>query len=218
MDVNSLPIKDACIDLEPLEGRGENGARFFDCSKADGVFEMEMMPPGRYWLIARDEIKVNQLKSKSTLYYPGVRDRDNAKIVSVELGKFVEHLDITLPSDEKRYQFTGRMEFADGGPVAHAKVTFTSSQHGYKETTETGRDGSFGLSVVAGMEGQLDGELGVLEPILRSCPELNVGTKVRGLIHIMDATSIPLASVSDRSDLRLVRSSPSCKAWPPARN
>jgi hypothetical protein len=217
VDVNSLPIKDVCIDLEPLEGRGENGAYFFKCSKADGGFEMEMMPAGRYWLIARDEIRVNQYKSKSTLYYPGVRDRHNAKIVSVELGKFVEHLDITLPADEKRYQFTGRMEFADGGPVAYATVTFTSS-HGYSETTETGPDGSFGLSAVADMEGQLDGELPVFDPILRSCPDLKVGPKVRGLFHFMDATSIPLASASDRGDLKLVMSSPSCKAWPPTRN
>jgi hypothetical protein len=218
LDANSLPIKDVCIDLEPLEGRGENGARFFDCSKANGAFEMEMMPPGRYWLIARDEIKVNQLKSKSTLYYPGMRDRDKAKIVSVELGKFVEHLDITLPSNEKRHQFTGRMEFADGGPAAYATVTFTSSQHGYGEITDTGPDGLFGLSVIAGMEGQLDGELAVFEPILRSCPELKVGPKVHGLFHFMDASSIALASVSNRSDLKLVVSSPSCKAWPPARN
>jgi hypothetical protein len=217
LDANNLPIKDVCIDLEPLEGRGENGARFFDCSKTDGVFEMKMMPPGKYWLIAEDEIKVNRHKSKSTLYYPGVRDRDHAKIVSVELGQLVEHLDITLPSNEKRYRFTGRMEFADGGPVAYATVTFTSSQHGYREKTATGRDGSFGLSVVAGVEGQLDGELAIFDPILRSCPELKVGPKVRGLFHFIDVPSIPLASVSDRSDLKLVLSSPSCKAWPPAR-
>jgi hypothetical protein len=61
------PMADVCIDLEPAQGRGEGGARFFDCSKTGGVFAMEMMPPGKYLLVARHEVKVDLLKSKSTL-------------------------------------------------------------------------------------------------------------------------------------------------------
>jgi hypothetical protein len=72
LDAKGAPITGVCVDLEPLEGRGENGARFFDCSKAGGVFKMAMMPSGKYWLVARDEIALNRFKSKSTLYYPGV--------------------------------------------------------------------------------------------------------------------------------------------------
>ena len=218
LDAKGEPITGVCIDLEPWEGRGENGARFFDCSKDGGAFQMEMIPPGKYWLVARDEIKVNQLKSESTLYYPGVRDRNNAKIVSIEPGKYVEHLDITLPSDEKRYQFTGRMQFADGVPVPSATVTFSSSQHGYTETTETSADGSFHLAVVAGMEGQLDGRMAVMTTILESCPEFKVGPLIRGMFRFMNASSISLSTDSDQKDLKLVLPSPSCKAWPPARN
>jgi len=216
LDARGDPMTGVCIDLEPLEGREEGGARFFDCSKAGGLFQMEMMPPGRYWLVARDEIRMDQLKSTSTLYYPGVRDRNNAKIVSIESGKYLENLDIKLPSDEKRYQFTGRMQFEDGVPAALATVTFTSPLHGYTETTESAADGSFGLSVLAGMEGQLDGEMFVLAPILTSCPEFKVGPRIRGMLRFMDASSISLSSDSDRKDLKLVLPSPSCKAWPPA--
>ncbi len=96
-----------CLDLEPLEGRGEDGARFSDCSKVGGVFEIEMMPPGKYWLLARDEVSRDGLQSKSTLYYPGARDRARATIVSIEAGNYLEHLDIRLPSDEKRSLLSG---------------------------------------------------------------------------------------------------------------
>jgi hypothetical protein len=218
LDPKGDPMTGVCIDLDPLEGRGENGARFFDCSKVGGVFQMEMMPPGRYWLVARDEIRMDQLRSTSTLYYPGVRDRNNAKIVSIELGQYLEHLDIKLPSDEKRYQFTGRMQFEDGVPAALATVTFTSLLHGYTETTGSAADGSFGLSVLAGMDGQLDGEMFVLAPILTSCPEFKIGPRIRGILRFMDTSSISLSSDSDRKDLKLVLPSPSCKAWPPARS
>jgi hypothetical protein len=217
LDGKGAPMTGVCIDLEPVEGRGENGSRFFDCSRADGIFEMKMMPRGKYWLVARDDIEVGLLKSKSTLYYPGVRDRERATIVSIEAGKYVEHLEMRLPSNEKRYSIGGRFQFADGAPVASATVTFTSSQHGYTETTSTGGDGSFDLSVVAGMEGQLDGRLAVLEPVLRSCPEFRVGPHRRGMFRFMDANPISLLSDSDQEGLKLELSSPSCKAWPPRR-
>jgi hypothetical protein len=217
LDANAAPITGICVDLEPLEGRGENGARFFDCSKAGGVFKMTMMPPGSYWLAARDDVKLDGLQSKSTLYYPGVRDRRRAMIVSIEAGNYREHLDIRLPSDEKRYKIAGRFQFADGAPVATALVTFASPQSGYSETTNTGADGSFGLSIVVGMEGQLRGQLGVLEPILRFCPEFRVEPRRSGLIRFMDASPISLLVGSDHDDLKLELTSPSCKSWPPDR-
>jgi hypothetical protein len=217
LDAKGAPMIGVCIDLEPVEGRGENGARFFDCSKRSGLFEMTMMPPGKYWLVARDEVKVGRLKSKSTLYYPGVRDRERAAMVAIEAGNYVERLDIRMPSDEKRHKIAGSLKFSDGAPVASATVTFTSPQHGYSETTNTGPDGSFSLPVVAGMEGQLNGQLVVIEPILRSCPEFRVGPRRKGMLRFMDANPIPLSSHSDHEDLKLELSSPSCKSWPPGR-
>jgi hypothetical protein len=217
LDQNGAPITGVCIDLEPLEGRGENGARFFDCSKTGGEFQMTMMPPGKYWLVARDEVQVDLLKSTSTLYYPGVRDRERATIVSIEASRYVEHMEIRLPSDEKRYKIRGRMQFADGAPVANGTVAFTSPQHGYSETTSTGADGSFGFSVVAGMEGQLSGQFAVLEPVLRSCPELKVEPRRIGLFRLMEASPISLSSDTDRDGLKLELSPPSCKAGPRGR-
>lgn len=204
-----------CIDLEPVVGRGDNGSSFFECSKNDGRFQMSMMPPGKYWLVAHDEVTWEGLKSRSTLYYPDVRDRERSTVVSIEAGKYVEHLDLKLPSNEKRFKVNGRMQFAHGAPVAAARVTFTSPQHGYSESTATNADGSFGLSVVDGMNGQLNGRLLVVEPILRSCPEFKVEPRRRGIVRFMDTIPIALSTGSDRSDITLELPFPSCRFWPP---
>ena len=217
LDAKGMPLTGVCVDLEPAEGRAENDARFFGCSKKDGVFEITSMPPGKYLLVAQDEVQMDLLKSNSTLYYPAVRDRKRATIVSIEAGKYVDQIDIRLPSNEKRYKITGRFQFADGAPVPNAGVTFSSPDHGYSETTSTGPDGSFALPVIAGMDGQLNGRLAVLDPILRSCPEFKVEPRSRGLFHFMDASPISLSSDSDHEDLKLALSSPSCKSWPPGR-
>ena len=217
LDGNGAPMADVCIDLEPAGGRGENGARFFDCSEKDGAFQMRMMPPGKYVLVAADEVSVNGVKSKSTLYYPGVRDRKRATIVSIEAGKYIDHIDIRLPSNEKRYTIAGRLQFSDAAPVPNAIVTFMSPDHGYSETTSTRPDGSFALPVIAGMEGQLNGRLAVFDPILRSCPEFKVEPRSQGMFHFMHAIPISLSSDSDHENLKLELSSPSCNSWPPVR-
>ena len=217
LDAKGVPMSGVCVDLEPVQGRGENGARFFGCSKKDGVFEITSMPPGEYVLVAADEVSANGLKSKSTLYYPGVRDRKLATIVSIEASEDIDNIDIRLPSNEKRYKVGGRFQFADGAPVANAGVTFTSPEHRYAETTSTGPDGSFGLLVIAGMTGQINGRLAVIDPILRSCPEFKVESRSRGFFHFMAASPISLSSDSDQEGLKLELSSPSCKSWPPGR-
>lgn len=216
LDPKGAPLTGVCIDLEPLESRGQNGARFFDCSKKSGGFAMERMPPGNYRVVARDEVTLDGFKSKSTLYYPGVRDRERATTITIEAGKYIEHLDMRLPSEEKRYKISGRLQFSDGSPAPDGTVTFTSGQHGYSETTSTRPDGSFALPVIVGMEGLLNAQLAVPELFLRSCPEFEVGSHGSGLFRIMDANPISLSSNSDQ-DVTLELPSPSCKSWPPRR-
>jgi hypothetical protein len=75
----------------------------------------------------------------------------------------------------------------------------------------------FGLSVVAGMEGQLRGQAAVLEQILRSCPEFRVEPRRSVIFRFMDASPISLSVDSDHEDLKLELTSPSCKSWPPSR-
>ena len=116
-DAKGRPLKDVCIDLEPMGGRGENGAYFFKCSEAGGVFQMSMMPPGEYWLVARDEVGVGRFKSKSTLYCPGVRDRQQATMVSI---KAIDRPHRGVPADSgivSRFQSRTAQQGGDQHPI-----------------------------------------------------------------------------------------------------
>lgn len=218
LDSSGKPLANVCFNLEPIEGRGENGARFFDCSNKGGEFAIEVMPPGEYFLVARDPIKFGAQKSDSTLYYPGVRDRAQATPIVVEPGKYATNLDIRVPSEEQRYTIAGRFLYADGVPVAGANVTFNSPANGYSERTETSPDGSFGLRIVAGFEGELSGTMSLPQSTLLSCPGFRVGPKEQGDFRFMDTDPIPLKIDSDHLGLELKLSSPSCKSWPPPRH
>lgn len=216
LDANAAPLQHVCFSLKPLLGGGENGSGGFDCSEADGAYAMELIPPGEYRLVAWDEVQMGSHQSESTLYHPGVRERERATVFAIKPGDHLEDVDIRLPSDEKRWRIAGRIQFADGAPVPRGGVRFTSQEHGYSATTSTGPDGSFVLPVIAGMEGQLSGGFAVLEPMLKSCPQFEVGQR-RGLARVIEATPLALTSDSDQENITLELPSPSCEFWPPSR-
>ena len=210
LDAAGNPLPHVCFELIRA-GDGESVGEF-TCSNEVGTFGMKRMPPGKYWLMAKDDIKVGSNESKSTLYYPGTRLREQATVISIEAGKYVENLDVRLPANEKRYRIAGRLQFADGVPAANGLVTFTSPQHGYSQSIGTGKDGVFDLPVVAGMEGELTASYGVIEHLLLRCPEWKVGSRRRGIFRFMDTAPISIAADSDHDGLKLELASPSCKA------
>jgi hypothetical protein len=215
LNSSGKPLVDVCIDLEPIEGSGEDGALFFDCSNKGGTFAMEMMPPGKNVLVAHDQIKRGALKSNSTLYYPGVRDREQATVIAVEAGKYVQNLDIQLPAVERRYVIQGKLQYSDGIPAKDASVKFASPAHGYSESTTTSPDGSFSLPVIVGLEGELTGTVFVFRGIQNKCPDFHLETREQGMVQFMDADPIPLKIDSDHPGIQLKLSSPCCKFWPP---
>jgi hypothetical protein len=214
LDQAGKPVPHVCMNLMEKEGRGEQDAFFFECSKeGDGTFKFEMMPPGEYRIIAHDDVKIDGRKSRSTAYVPGVRDREQARIIKVETGKYVSGLELRIPADEKRYEFSGHAEYTDGVPVV-GSVTFSSERSGYTERIEIRPDGSFVLPVVAGMDGELYAGTGLIMNLLTSCPQFKV-VKEGGMIVTAETPKLPLTSDSDHRDLKLVMPFASCKS--PAR-
>ena len=204
LDAKGAPIENVCMDLVPADGHGNNGARFFDCSKKDGRFKMSMMTPGRYVLVARENIKIGRATSESTLYYPGVRERERAGVILIDAGHYNESLDTRVPSSEKRYKISGRVQRAGRGPMEGAKVRFTSA-HGYTETAEIGLDGSFVLWLVAGMQGELTAQLVDMKAMMFQNP-----CHENGEMRFLEASPISLVIDGDRQGLKLELSSESC--------
>lgn len=216
LNAKGKPLGDVCIDLEPAESRlSEQHGRIFSCSEKGGAFSLKRMPPGDYRLVARDTVKAGRHRSESTLYYPGVRDREHAATISIAAGQHIEHVDLHLPAQEIRHKVSGRLQFADGVPVPDAKVTFTSEPRGYIESTSSGRDGSFAFSVVAGMEGVLSAQIAVLQTVVASCPDFQVDPQSwQGLFGFLTAKPLALFSESDRLGLLLQIPARSCRSYP----
>ncbi|MEQ1885383.1 MAG: carboxypeptidase-like regulatory domain-containing protein [Bryobacteraceae bacterium] len=178
---------------------------------------MEMMAPGKYILTGRDDVTIAGAKSKSTFYYPGVRDRNRAKVITVAAGNYVRDLEIRLPQDEKRYRIAGTVLFSDGFAVKGATIEFASAEPGYAENTTSNADGSFALTALAGVQGQLKVELPVFLPMLRNCPEWKVGPREQGMMRFIEAPATAITMDEDRIDLTIELPSPSCKAVPAQR-
>jgi hypothetical protein len=66
---NEEPARSVCFELQSVEDQDGSHRISFACSNAAGEFHMEMMAPGKYWLVAGDEFTKRELKSKSTLYF-----------------------------------------------------------------------------------------------------------------------------------------------------
>lgn len=210
IDRNGAPKSKLCVDLEPLEGVADRGSRYFGCSRDDGAFKIDEMPPGKYLLAVHDEILLDSRTTRSTLYYPGMRDREKATAITVEAGKPVKGIEFRIPSDSKRHRLTGKVHFADGVPATQVEIVFKVGENGYTDTTKTSQDGSFALPVTAGMKGQLTARLAVMQPLLARCPGLKVGPEWRGIYRFIDAAPIPLSIDSDIEGLNIELPSPSC--------
>jgi len=215
LDAGGAPVANVCLDLRPVDGDADKPSPFLGCSTKDGTFAIASMPPGKYWLVARDKVKTGSSESESTLYYPGVRDRNSATKIEVTAGGYTKQVDLRIPSNETRYKVAGRLLFADGVGAAETFVNFSSPEHGYSVRTSTGADGSFILLVTAGMLGQLRSTYGFPESTLTSCPQFDPASRQRGTFRMMDANPIPVTADADHIDLKLELPSPSCDAWPP---
>jgi len=199
-----------CFQLEPIDEPG--GRLGFDCAKDDGTFAMELMAPGKYRLVANEDIEIDGHKSTSTLYYPGVRPRQEAAVMTVEAGKYVTGLNWSLPSNEKRVTLSGRAEYADGVPV-QGGVTFSSEQNGYTEQAAIRSDGSFAFSVVAGMKGEVSAGTALISTRLPSCPQFQVSQE-RGMLATAETPRLTLTAGSDHRDLKLVLPFAHCESRP----
>jgi hypothetical protein len=86
------PLKGFCLSVSDLEDSRTNSI----CSNdEDGEFEIEGIPEGTYMLDATKDISAPPL-----FYYPGVADKENAKIFSITPGVAYNDLIFKIPESE----------------------------------------------------------------------------------------------------------------------
>lgn len=172
---------------------------------------LTQMPPGQYRLVVNPSGTLTGRTPFSTLYYPGTPDKEKAAIVSIGEGEHLDKLDIRVPVLSRRIRISGRMQFSDGTPIPGQTVQFIAAR-GQREYARTTADGSFQLMLVAGVSGEVQGEIWVDRDSATNCPDFRAKLNPGGFIATLTPPPVSVSGMADQSVL-LTFPFISCAAW-----
>ncbi|MBC8029917.1 MAG: carboxypeptidase regulatory-like domain-containing protein [Pyrinomonadaceae bacterium] len=93
-DSSSKPMRRVCVSLVPIDDD-----RFLACNSLtddQGRFQIDSVEAGTYLIILNYENKRTAEMPFPKLYYPGVTDRDQAKVITVKHGEVVNDLKVVI--------------------------------------------------------------------------------------------------------------------------
>jgi hypothetical protein len=213
LDPAGNPMKDVCVQLEPASATAGQHFYVSGCSNDKGRFIMKDMPAGQYRIVTNPERHPPTGREPfSTLYYPGTPYHQKATVLTIGDGEHVDGVDIHVPVLARRIRLSGRAEFSDGVPVARMWVRFIASDRSREEQgADTRNDGSFQLTIAAGVPGKIEGEIMVDRDSAAKCPAFHA--EVTGVVALLAPLPIAVAGDADWSGISLTFPFPSCREW-----
>jgi hypothetical protein len=211
-DPSGNPMNDVCVNLE--SSHTSSSPHFLSgCTKDGGRFTLTEMPPGQYRLVINPDGRQTSHEPFGTLYYPGTSDRSKATVVTISEGEHIDNLDIRVPGLSRRIKVSGRMQFQDGTPIPGQFVDFAASSSSYVEHASTARDGSFAITVLAGVPGQIQGEIWVDQDSAAKCPALQAKFNQGAFIAKIAALPVVVSGKDDQPGVVLTVPVPFCRDW-----
>ncbi len=220
-DPSGQPMNDVCLHLIPADGT--EGKYLGDCTKKDGAFEINRIPPGAYVLILNNDGEMTSKEPFRTLYYPKVSKREEATVFNIGIGDVVENLEIYPPIEVKTITVEGVLTFSDGKPVADEYVEFralrkkTAPEDDDDEdpndaNTKTDQKGRFSIKIVNGANGSLFGEMITFVGDFENCPKLDRLIKQSGTdVPDIRTPPVEIRATSNVYGVELKFPFPSCK-------
>lgn len=212
------PMPRVCLQLVPANAPQHRPGRtsfVFDCTKADGTYTLDQIPPGHYLIVANHQSKISSDEPFPAVYYPGTFDRKKATAITMALGDRRTDYNLHIPSQSTTHILSGVLLFADGKPVPDGFVQFDGVDvpAGFKGETHTSVDsqGRFQLPVLAGLKGSLRGYIHSYQGEYVNCPKLDQILK-KGGGRVLDISSerLPIEVNSDKPNLELKLPFPFC--------
>lgn len=210
---------------KPMRGVGVNAISsetadgdyrgFSSYTNEKGEFEIQSLSPGNYILVINNDGKMSADEPFGTLFYPGVTDPKQAGVVSIDVGKFLNGVNIQIPKTEELIEINGRFLYSDGKPVAEEWIEFKGAGNSEKiETEKRGKSdaqGRFTIKLLKGSNGKLWGEMSTYVGAFEKCPELEKIIKKTGETHTTVKTDeIEIDGNSDLENVKLTFPFPSC--------
>ncbi len=152
------------------------------------------------------------------VFYPGVTDKKNAGLISIEPGKFLGDINIQIPKMAELIEISGRFLFSDGTPVANEEVYFEPSEKTENIDGEVrakiDAQGRFSIKTLKGLRGILSGKtlVSVTNSKYENCPEaLKVMEELGEPFTDVKTNQIEISGNENMSDVKLVLPFPNCE-------
>lgn len=167
------PMSGVCVYmLLPGKDWGPSG-----CTDEQGRFEISSVPEGEWILGANQDDNPSARQPFRAIFYPGVRDRERATVISIGAGQVIENIDLVIPKLEETITVKGMLQYSDGQPVADKSVEFKVTKKNEKAdgdaTTRTDEAGRFTLTILKGLTGEIAGDHWVFEGYYKNCPKVD---------------------------------------------
>lgn len=215
IDPGGRPMQGACLKLIDPDTKilSRNSP---SCSNANGEFIFTDVSPGqKYLLVANPYGRISGIEPFRTTFYPGVTEKESAKLVSIGPNRTLSGLEIKVPQIEPVVTVSGTIVYSDGKPVTAEWVDFRAndgqSEFAEKQSTGSDESGKFTFRIPKGIKGVVSADK---NPWLRyaRCEELirflNERVKVSDPV---ETNEIEIDATRDIEGLTLVLPMPSCK-------
>lgn len=159
LDAQGMPAADVLMELVPVAREGEAFPSYVRTDK-EGRYVMKLVRPGRYHLGVRiaGSAGATYVPYPQT-YFPGVKDRSQANVITITEGQRIELDELILPARFIDRTLNGIVVDEDGKPVAGAIVWLKERQYEDADMPyrrETDSEGKFSYPVYEGIKYSLN--------------------------------------------------------------
>jgi protocatechuate 3,4-dioxygenase beta subunit len=159
LDAQGMAAANVLIELAPAARQVGYYPDFVKTDK-DGRYVMRLMKPGRYYLGVRITGSAGSTYVPyPQTYYPGVKDRSQATVLTINEGQRIELDELVLPARFIERTLNGIVVDPDGTPVAGATVWLKERQYDDADMPyrrETDSEGRFSYPVYEGIKYSLN--------------------------------------------------------------
>ena len=165
LDAAGTSAADVLMELVPVTRVVGGSYPSYERTDKDGRYVMKLVKPGRYYLGVRivGSAGATYVPYPQT-YYPGVKDRSQATVITISEGQRLDLDELILPARFIERTLNGIVVDADGTPVAGAVVWLKERQYEDSDMPyrrETDSEGRFSYPVYEGIKYELNANVDV---------------------------------------------------------
>jgi hypothetical protein len=122
LDIEGKPVRNARVELVPLEEKSSYLGGLSDESDPNGNFSIERVPIGKYTLSINYNSPPEPDHPFPTTFFPSGSNRSDSRVLKIEFGTSVEGLTWRLPERLTEASIKGTVVWEDGSPASEAEI------------------------------------------------------------------------------------------------